>query len=224
MNVGLLERACHSLEEILAAVQGNRLELGAEVFALLFATADAIEEAGMRLREQHDFAGAPLTRLLPRLEPRLGKRNMKQKNRLPRRSRARNPRSQLGTRLQVLRRRLNSNVPAAAETSSAAATVRVAAEKLDVLLARGGELLVARRRVQARSEELASLQESVNRWKNEWQAVDRPLKKLLQTNGDAAPAGNGRAAAPRACRRAAWVTCWVGWVTNCGNWKKTWSG
>ena len=46
VNVGLLERACHGLEEILAAVQGNRLELGADVFALLFATADAIEEAG----------------------------------------------------------------------------------------------------------------------------------------------------------------------------------
>ena len=52
-------------------MQGNRLELGAEVFALLFATADAIEEAGMRLREQHDLP-APLTRLLPRLEAALG--------------------------------------------------------------------------------------------------------------------------------------------------------
>jgi two-component system chemotaxis sensor kinase CheA len=42
--------------------------LDADRFALLFSAADAIEEAGMRLREQRDLADSPLTRLLPRLE------------------------------------------------------------------------------------------------------------------------------------------------------------
>src|SRR5207247_691879 len=39
-----------------------------DIFPLLFATADAFEEAGMRLREQQDLSGAPLAELLPDLE------------------------------------------------------------------------------------------------------------------------------------------------------------
>ena len=35
---------------------------------MLFAAADAIEEAGMRLREQQDLTGSPLAALLPRLD------------------------------------------------------------------------------------------------------------------------------------------------------------
>src|ERR1700722_3177118 len=66
VNLGLLEAACHSLEEILAAVRDGRQALQPELFALLFATADAFEEAGMRLREQQDLAGGPLTALVPR--------------------------------------------------------------------------------------------------------------------------------------------------------------
>src|SRR5947208_3091124 len=59
VNVSLIEAACHRLEEILSAARDSQLPLSAELFALLFASADAIEEAGMRLREQHDLADAP---------------------------------------------------------------------------------------------------------------------------------------------------------------------
>ena len=52
VSLPLIEGACHQLEEILAAARDGLLTLGAEHFALLFATADGIEEAGMRLREQ----------------------------------------------------------------------------------------------------------------------------------------------------------------------------
>ena len=68
VNVSLLESACHCLEEILTAVRDAKMPLGPELFVLLFAVADAIEEAGMRLREQHDLTGTPLAALLPRLE------------------------------------------------------------------------------------------------------------------------------------------------------------
>src|SRR5947209_15501107 len=50
VNVMLLEEACHHLEEILGHARDGALALDADLFALLFATADAIEEAGMRLR------------------------------------------------------------------------------------------------------------------------------------------------------------------------------
>src|SRR5438874_2062981 len=72
VNVGLIEEACHRLEEILAAARDGVAPLGPDQFALLFETADAIEEAGMRLREQQDLGGSPLAALLPRLEAAAG--------------------------------------------------------------------------------------------------------------------------------------------------------
>ena len=68
VSVGLIESACHRLEEILAAVRDGKKALDAELFVVLFAAADAIEEAGMRLREQRDLSDTPLAALLPRLE------------------------------------------------------------------------------------------------------------------------------------------------------------
>src|SRR5215470_3605806 len=67
VNVAPIESACHQVEDILTAAQDGRA-LSADEVALLFATADAIEEAGMRLREQQDLSGAPLAAILPRLE------------------------------------------------------------------------------------------------------------------------------------------------------------
>src|SRR5437016_2616369 len=52
VSVSPIESACHQLEEILAAARDGVTPLAPDIFPLLFATADAIEEAGMRLREQ----------------------------------------------------------------------------------------------------------------------------------------------------------------------------
>ena len=68
VNVTLIESACHRLEEILSAARDGKARLGPDLFAVLFAAADGLEEAGMRLREQQDLTGAPLASLLPRLE------------------------------------------------------------------------------------------------------------------------------------------------------------
>src|SRR5262249_51823924 len=67
------------------------------------------------------------------------------------------------------------------------ATVRIAAEKLDALLARNGELLVARRRVQSRAEELVALREAAGRWRVDWQRVEKPLSQLLAENTNGRP-------------------------------------
>jgi two-component system chemotaxis sensor kinase CheA len=70
--------------------------------------------------------------------------------------------------------------------------VRVAAEKLDAFLARDGELLVARRRVQSRAEEAAALSESFGRWASAWRRVEKPLRKwLAREAAESAGAGNG---------------------------------
>src|SRR2546421_3344727 len=68
VSVGLIESVCHQLEDILAGARDATVVLGPDLFALLFAAADAIEEAGMRLREQHDLADSPLAAILLRLE------------------------------------------------------------------------------------------------------------------------------------------------------------
>ncbi len=68
VDVSLLEETCHRLEEILSAVRDDQIPLTPDLFALLFKTTDAIEEAGMQLREQQDLSGSSLASLLPELE------------------------------------------------------------------------------------------------------------------------------------------------------------
>jgi two-component system chemotaxis sensor kinase CheA len=78
------------------------------------------------------------------------------------------------------------------EPAAGPVTVRVPAEKLDRLLAQSGELLVARRRVQARADELTALQESVARWRRDWRAVEKAVGKLLDDTGRAETNGASR--------------------------------
>ena len=196
VNVTLIESACHRLEEILAAARDGKARLGPDLFAVLFAAADALEEAGMRLREQQDLTGAPLAALLPRLEAAATGRQGEEETR------------RQGDKEKETQQDVQPNKNDDAETAhsdslpplhlvssssclpdslspppggetppepTGVATVRVSAEKLDAFLARNGELLVARRRVQARVEELAALREFVGRWKAEWRTVEKEI-------------------------------------------------
>ncbi len=72
VDLSLIEQACHGLEDLLAGVRDNRVAFDSELFSLLFAMADSLEEAEMRLREQRDLADSPLGALLPRLEAAVG--------------------------------------------------------------------------------------------------------------------------------------------------------
>ncbi|MFY0582006.1 Hpt domain-containing protein [Cystobacter fuscus] len=67
VSVGLIETACHRLEEVLAAVD-NQGPAHPELMELCFATADALDDAGRRLATKQDLKGTPLEELLPRLE------------------------------------------------------------------------------------------------------------------------------------------------------------
>lgn len=172
VGVRLIESACHALEDILSAARDSRLSLTPDLFALLFLTGDKIEEAGVRLRTHGELGGSPLADLLPRLEaaaaavlPMTGQASF--------------------VKLPVPD---ESSLPAvakpevvpdpsglAAGESTVSSVVRVAAKKLDDLLAQNGELLVARRRVQSRTEELVGIHALVNRWKSEWRSIEQSL-------------------------------------------------
>jgi two-component system chemotaxis sensor kinase CheA len=69
--------------------------------------------------------------------------------------------------------------------------VRISAEKLDAMLARSGELLVARRRIESRVEELTTLQTLVTRAKVECQALEKSLGRKASSTRTAVRAPNG---------------------------------
>jgi two-component system chemotaxis sensor kinase CheA len=217
VNVNLIESACHQLEDILSAARDGNLALGPDQFALLFQTADAIEEAAMRLREQQDLSGAPLATLLPRLEAAAREaggrspsaaRSSGAPSRTPERGPQPGPAEGTGPerRPKNVSEEEQPAVPDAAEsalpaaaaesapdsTTAGGATVRVSAEKLDALLAQSGEMLVTRRRVHARVEELTTIKEFVKDWKAEWRGVEKALAKGPPENGRAGSNGPAR--------------------------------
>jgi two-component system chemotaxis sensor kinase CheA len=228
VNVGMIERACHQLEEILGAAREGSILPGPEHFALLFETTDAAEEAGARLREGKDLGGSPLAVLLPRLEDAAG--------RVPAPPPSAPPLVTAPSRLPHSAGPAGGAAAAAADRQEAGpqpapvlhpqtdatshpapppsplpdgGTVRVAAEKLDALLARDGELLVARRRVESRAEDVAALHEIVRELTEEWKTSERPLRKWLEkcrsVTGDSPPRGDGGERGPdgRVPRRVA---------------------
>lgn len=74
--------------------------------------------------------------------------------------------------------------------------VRVAATKLDQLLAQSGELLVIRHRTLARAEAAMALQDATGGWQKEWRRVEQQFIRLLGHAGDAAHDGADDALVP----------------------------
>jgi len=193
VDVGPIEAASHLLEDLFAAGRAGRLPADADHSALLFAAVDAIEEAGARLREQADLGGSPLVAMLPRLEAAIAGLGQARPDRAP------TPVDDPPTRIFSSPATPVPGPPAAeasADSSPIASFVRVTAEKLDALLTHSGELLVARRRVGSRGDDLAAIREFVARWRSEWRAVEKPLGALLGRQGDGGKATlPGRASA-----------------------------
>jgi two-component system chemotaxis sensor kinase CheA len=55
-------------------------------------------------------------------------------------------------------------------------------QKLDTLLARSGELLVARRRTVDRQEDATRLRAAIQRQRAEWRRIEKPLRRLLESS------------------------------------------
>src|SRR5581483_6110683 len=68
VDVRPVERLGHELEAVLLAVRAGRLDPGRELCSLLLDAADAIADAGARLRAGEDPAAETIGALLPRLE------------------------------------------------------------------------------------------------------------------------------------------------------------
>ena len=147
VDVGLMESACHGLEDILARARDGERPLDAEAFEILFATADAIEDAGIRLKEKQSLAASPLAALTSRLiAVRRGRRRVAPPARAS---------------LRRLRRAPPRTAPDPAMLDRREGdTLRVSANKLDTVLARSGELLLAVRQTERRRDEWTTLEDA----------------------------------------------------------------
>ena len=269
VNVELVEKVCHHMEDVLGAARDGKLELQSAHFAVLFKCVDGIEDAGKRLRESRDLSDSPLIAVLPNLaaaakgelapeteteaeaeaevevgaeaeatvttaapdgtngnngtngtdriqespsshqSPEPAKPTRKQATRKQAARKRKPPKKKAAKRKPAKRKPakkptqqksepapamqavvatgasdaatpqdIPSAVPASPGLRAAPASVRVAAEKLDALLAQSGELLVARRRVQSRVDDIDELRLMVTACRQEWRAAAKPIEAL----------------------------------------------
>src|SRR5262245_19485454 len=76
VNVPLVEAACHHLEDLLAAAREKGADDPASLCPLVLAAADALGEAGRRLKGNQPLDGSSLEQILPRLEAALTEAEM----------------------------------------------------------------------------------------------------------------------------------------------------
>jgi two-component system, chemotaxis family, sensor kinase CheA len=147
VDVDLVERACHGLEDILAGARDGQRPLDAEAFEILFATADAIQDAGARLKEKQSLASSPLAALASRLSataPPAGPRPV--------------PAAPSSAPSAPTATASDQAMPDRREGD----TLRVSASKLDTVLSRSGELLLAVRQTERRRDEWTTLEEAAS--------------------------------------------------------------
>ena len=157
-SVPPIEQACHTLETMLAEARDGKLRLGPEEFSLLFAAADALGDAGRRLKAGGDLADSPLATLRDR--PGRGKPGEEQKG----------PRGAPPPGLPPPSERADSQV-------------RVQSEKLDALLAATGQLLITGGRIASRPAELHALHDAAAHSATEWSRTARRLRLALERSG-----------------------------------------
>jgi two-component system chemotaxis sensor kinase CheA len=164
-NVPLAEHVCHRLEAVLAETRDGRARLDAGTFETLFAAADALADAGRRLRAGQPLDDSPLAELARRLssgEPavRAGSRAR------PAPPPAPTPPTPTPT--------------IAAPTPAGDDQVRIPSDKLDGLLATTGQLLVSVQRAHETSEEIGAMQEVAGRVASEWRRQSGSIRQALE--------------------------------------------
>ncbi len=197
MDIGVIEAACHQLEEVFTALHQGRVGLDADLLELLLATTDAIRATGMLLDQGGDASRGPLTAFIPRLmEAASAVSNV--------------------TPTTERRPQENSHAVTAADTPPASAEtapdarqsdnfVRLTTDKLDRLLAESSGLLLARNRFETRLENLEHLQGAVRRLGTEWSHLAAMLRKF-NAGGRRSSAGPLRDAGNEALRSGAAMT------------------
>lgn len=184
VNVGPVETICHQLEEVFANLQHGELAEDPELFALLFSAVDAIDETGRRLRREESIAGGAIAELLPKLEAVAagkGRHDGPLKSPAPLAPPAvARPVSAPETQVQTVSMAKSAEAAAGAAKPSA---VRVAAAKLDALLAHQSEFDAAYGRLLLRMKDMETLSRFLSQWQTEWSAASASIRATLRRRG-----------------------------------------
>lgn len=185
-----IEQVCHQLEDVFRGVQTDALVPTPELCSVMFSAADAIEAAGMQLREKAVLDDGALESLLPQLQQAARGETVVVES-PPVEDVAVEPTESVDRSDAVAEAPQPPSAPPLddapsqppgrpARRRSFSSSVRVAEGKLDSLLAQTGELLVARQRVEGRPADVDELSRFVSDWKAEWQSVERLLRSLVR--------------------------------------------
>lgn len=185
-----IEQLSHHLEDVFTAMRDGKIPQDAELFSLLFRSADAIEAAGMQLREKAPLDTTQMETLLPELQQAVHP-EPSQPTEDPKPAGPDKPKPETLREKAPLE---SVHAPSPTETPSSlpeksdpgesakvvpgrgglGGTVRVAEEKLDSLLAQMGELLVARQLVERAPAQLESLADLMGNYHTAWHRSERP--------------------------------------------------
>jgi two-component system chemotaxis sensor kinase CheA len=173
----LVARACHHLEATLASARDGETALGPQHFRLLFQAADALADAGRRLARGETLGDdTPIAVLLRALE---GSEPVPTAERLVVEDIVVEPPVPAPVAPSpALVQSPPSTTARALGTSDAA--VRVAADKLDGLLAQVGRLLTSRSRIAEHAGEVDALQNTIRR-------SHEAVRRLLATHASSLP-------------------------------------
>jgi len=176
-----LESACHRLEGLLALVRDGRLDLGKPVIQVLFHAADVIHDVGNRLKGGGDLAGSQLEGLVKSINDLVGRGMI--------------PGALVSTLSFGEVKRPNAVVdglPGVPESpfqsGSISDSVRVSSIKLDSMMKRSGELLVASRVLELRRSRMDEISGQIGRWMVDWRMVaksGRVQNKAMDAKGQA---------------------------------------
>jgi two-component system chemotaxis sensor kinase CheA len=195
-DVRPVERVCHELENLLAAVRTGRTRLAPDHFTLLFSAADALRDAAERLRRGDTLERAPIARLvidargIPALPvPALGQTGS-----------IAEPIRPVDGRVDEEHPPGSEPVPALSPMDAGRAAefrvrdARIQPERLDALIAATRELLVASASAQELSRELRDIEQTASGALRAW----REVRPALYAGLEQAPApGLMRAAVAR---------------------------
>lgn len=182
VEVSLIEKSCHHLEEILAAVRQNPLLLEQHLIQLLFGVLDGLADSGKLLRKQEPLDGSLLFGVTLEME------------------------MFIESTIRPLGKPAAPPVPTAAPASPTARTepgadaesatttdtpiVRIHTEKLDVLLTRSGELLAARQHLRLTGEQFSNVADSLRQLESEWRRRGQGVAAIGHSVGHTATHGS----------------------------------
>lgn len=179
-----IEGVAHKVEDLLARIRDGRRELSLDLFQILFASADGFESAGRQFAAGSNEPSG-LSGLMRSLDVVLAQPDSPPPVAAPEPVQALPapatpsppPTKAPAPSLPPPSSEPFADVVPSPTVPAAQAFVRIGQARLDTLLRQGSELTTTRRRLDARRDDLSSIQELLGRLRAEWQASGQALRR-----------------------------------------------